>query len=156
MTDEDKQEARKYAEEFLLGSLIKAASKHIKTLALPWSEMKEAEQARVLEYVRRDCGEAVREAIDIIAGNARLTFKAQVEQVVFKDGVKAVLTMCKTAEAHALADVEGSCVTIVIEDVSKLVDAGNALETDPDQKPLFDASTESTPIETEKTVMESA
>jgi hypothetical protein len=100
--------------------------------------MKEGEQKSVLATVHRDCREAVRDAVDIIASNARLTFQASVDQVVFKDGVKCVLTLAKSAEAHSLADAEGSYVTIVIEERSKLLSEGNALDVEPDQKPMFD------------------
>lgn len=132
------QEGRAYAAEFLLGSLIKAATKHLKTLSQPWINLKEQEQARVLDAVHADCRSAVRDAIDIIAGNARLTFTAAVDQVVFKDGVKAVLTLAKTPAAHSLADAEGSYVTIVIEERATLLQEGDALAVDLDQKPLFD------------------
>jgi len=110
-----------FAREFLLGSMIKAATKHLKTLAVPWTSLKENEQKRVLDAVHLDCRLAVRDAIDIIAGNERQTFTAAVDQVVFKDGVKCVLTLSKSPEAHSLADAEGSYVTIVIEDRSKLL-----------------------------------
>lgn len=116
------------AREFLLGNLIKAASSQFKRLSLPFFELKEAEQKRVLENLEKDIREAVDGAVDIIASNARLTFRASVDQVVFKDGVKAVLTMGKTEEAHSLADAEGSCVTIVIEDRETLLQVGDALE----------------------------
>jgi hypothetical protein len=76
---------RDYAQEYLLGSMIKAATKHIKTLSKTWGEMKENEQRRVLADVQHDCYEATRDAIDIIASNARLTFPAAVDQVVFKE-----------------------------------------------------------------------
>ncbi len=145
-----------YAQEFLLGSLIKAATKHLKTLSKPWIELKEGEQHRVLGAVHNDCREAVRDAIDIIASNGRLTFTAAVDQVVFKDGVKCVLTLAKSLEAHSLADAEGSYVTIVIEERSKLLQEGDALSIDPDQKPLFDKSADGTPVDTEQNVLEAA
>jgi hypothetical protein len=147
---EKQPEGRAYAEEFLLGSLIKAATKHLKTLAVPWIELKEREQQRVLGEVHGDCRRAVQDAVDIIASNARLTFPAAVDQVVFKDGVKAVLTLAKTPEAHSLADAEGSYVTIVIEERSKLMNEGDALSTQPDQKPLFDQSTEGAAVDTKE------
>lgn len=131
---------KEYAQEFLLGSLIKAATKHLKTLSKPWIDMKEGEQKRVINAVHTDCREAVRDAIDIISSNARLTFPAAVDQVVFKDGVKCVLTLSKTPEAHALADAEGSYVTIVIEQRSKLLDEGDSLTVDADQKSLLEAA----------------
>jgi hypothetical protein len=133
---------RDYAQEYLLGSIIKAATKHIKTLSKTWGEMKEGEQRRVLADVQKDCFEATRDAIDIIASNARLTFPAAVDQVVFKDGVKCVLTLSKSPEAHSLADAEGSYVTIVIESRSKLLDEGDSTQTQPDQKSLLEDGVE--------------
>ena len=131
-------DGKAFAQEFLLGSLIKAATKHLKTLSKPWIEMKESEQQRVLGQVQVDCRAAVQDAVDIIASNARMTFPAAVDQVVFKDGVKAVLTLAKSAEAHSLADVQGGYVTIVIEERSKLLDEGDALAVEKDQKTMFD------------------
>lgn len=131
-------EGKAHAQEFLLGELIKAATKHLKTLSKPWISMKEAEQQRVLATVAQDCRAATQNACDLIAGNARMTFQAAVDQVVFKDGVKATLTLAKSSEAHSLADVQGGYVTIVIEERLKLLDEGDALQADPDQHALFD------------------
>ena len=127
-----------FAAEFLLGSLIKASTKHLKTLSKPWIDMKEAEQQRVLGQVQVDCRKAVQDAVDIIASNARMTFPAAVDQVVFKDGVKCVLTLAKGDWAHSLADAEGGYVTIVIEERSKLLQEGDALAVEKDQKSLLD------------------
>jgi len=134
---EAENNAQELAKQFLLGNLIKAASKQFKSLAVPFFELKEHEQKRCLGNLEVDIREAVKSAVDIIASNARLTFRASVDQVVFKDGVKAVLTMGKTDEAHALADVEGSYVTVVIEDRQTLLDIGDALDVQPDQKELL-------------------
>ncbi|OQA34018.1 MAG: hypothetical protein BWY57_00815 [Betaproteobacteria bacterium ADurb.Bin341] len=129
--------SQELAREFVLGNLIKAASKRFKSLAVPYMELKQHEQTKLLEDLEKDCRDAVNDAIDLIASNQRLTFRAAVDQVVFKDGVKAVLTMGKTEEAHSLADAEGSYVTVVIEDRSTLLQVGDATQGDPDQKPLF-------------------
>lgn len=130
-------DGKAYAAEFLLGALIKAATKHMKTLSKPWIDMKEGEQKRVLATVHQDCRRAVQDAVDIIASNARMTFPAAVDQVVFKDGVKCVLTLAKGDWAHSLADAEGGFVTIVIEERSKLLAEGDALAVEPDQKSLL-------------------
>ena len=127
-----------YAAEYLLGSLMKAATKHLKTLSKPWIDMKEGEQKRVLATVQQDCRKATQDAIDIIASNGRMTFSAAVDQVVFKDGVKCVLTLAKGDWAHSLADAEGGFVTIVIEERSKLLQEGDALAVEPDQKSLIE------------------
>ena len=133
-TEDAKVISQDLAKQFLLGNLIKASSKQFKNLSVPFFELKEQEQRRVLENLEVDIRDALKNAIDIIASNARLTFRAAVDQVVFKDGVKAVLTMGKTNEAHALADVEGSYVTVVIEDRQTLLEIGDALDVQPDQK----------------------
>lgn len=129
--------SQELAREFMLGNLIKAASRRFKSLAVPYMELKQHEQTKLLEDLEKDCRDAVNDAIDLIASNQRLTFRAAVDQVVFKDGVKAVLTMGKTEEAHSLADAEGSYVTVVIEDRGTLLQVGDATQGDPDQKPLF-------------------
>jgi hypothetical protein len=131
-------DGKAYAQEFLLGAMIKACTKHLKTLSTPWINLKEGEQKRVLAAVQVDCRTAVRDAIDIIASNARMTFPAAVDQVVFKDGVKCVLTLAKGDWAHSLADAEGGFVTIVIEERSKLLQEGDALAVEKDQKSLLD------------------
>ena len=137
MKSPEQIEAAEIAKTFLLGNLIKASSKQFKALAVPFFELKEREQQKVLSNLESDIRSAIDGAIDLIASNARLTFRAAVDQVVFKDGVKAVLTMGKTDEAHSLADAEGSYVTVVIEDRSTLLDIGDALDVDPDQKKLY-------------------
>lgn len=134
---------RKIAAEFLLGELIKVSMRQIKTLAMPFSMMRQAEQAKVLERVENDIREILAEAIDVIASNARLSFRAEVEQVLFKGGIKAVLKMARGENAHALADIAGGFVTVVIEDRAALLDIGDAATVDPDQRPLFDTSGDS-------------
>lgn len=126
-----------FAKEFMLGNLIKASSKQFKALPVPFFQLKEAEQRRLLHELEDDIREAVSSAINVIAANARMVFRASVDQVVFKDGVKAVLTMGKTEQAHALADVEGETVLIVIEDRSTLLKVGDALSVTPDQKSIL-------------------
>jgi hypothetical protein len=126
--------------------MINACTKHLKTLAVPWIELKEREQERVLEQVNSDCRRILDNLVDVVAGNARLVFKAQVAQVTFKDGVKAQIELINSPEAHELANSVGKVVTIVIEDRTTLLDVGDALQTDPDQPPLFDVSTEGTQV----------
>ena len=95
----------------------------------------------MLSEIAEDCREAVMDAVEIIASDYRVTFRAGVDKVEFKaDGVKASLAMHNTEEAHALADSAGKTVMIVIEDSSRYLDIGDATEGEPDQKPLFGRS----------------
>lgn len=130
---------RKIAAEFLLGEIINVATKPIRAITVPFSLMRQAEQTAVPDRITDDIREIVKEAIDVIASNARLSFGAEVDQVLFKDGIKAVLKMSRGENAHELADIAGGFVTVVIEDRSALLDAGNAPTGEPDQKPLFDS-----------------
>jgi len=49
-----------------------------------------------------------------------------------------VLTLAKGDWAHSLADAEGGYVTIVIEERSKLLQEGDSLAVEKDQKSLLD------------------
>ena len=131
------KEVKQVAAEFLLGDLIKASTKRFKSLAVPYMEMKQPEQQNLLGAIESDIRSAVREAVEIIASDYRLTFRASCESVAFKaDGVKAQITMFNTEQAHALADAAGNTIMIVIEDVSRYLGVGDATNGDPDQKAL--------------------
>lgn len=135
-----KENVKNTAAEFLLGELIKASSKRFKSLAVTYMDMKQSEQEALLRDIADDCRTAVKEAVEIIASDYRVTFRAGVDKVEFKaDGVKAALAMHNTLEAHALADAAGNTVLIVIEDSSRYLEAGDATEGEPDQKQLFRA-----------------
>jgi hypothetical protein len=102
-------------------------------------------QAEALAAVADAARDAVRLSLSAIASHERLTFSASVASVAFKGpkGVTVTLGVGTGRDAHALADVAGKSVTIVIEDVSRLLalDA-EATAGEPDNRPLFDASTE--------------
>lgn len=135
-----KNEAKDFAADFLVGELIKAASIGMRSMNSPWSKMAQFQQEQALLGVKQRVEAAVKEAVDVIASTARLTFRAQVESVTFKDGVKASLKMAKTEDAHVLADQSGKAVLIVIEDYARFLNAGDAAKGDPDQPPLFEQS----------------
>lgn len=132
-----KDDVKITATEFLLGELIKASSKRFKSLALPYMDMKQREQENLLQDIADDCRAAVKEAVEIIASDYRVTFRASVEKVEFKaDGVKAQLTLHNSPEAHALADAAGNTVMVVIEDASRYLELGDATQGIPDQSSL--------------------
>lgn len=133
-----KGESKDFAADFLVGELIKAASMGMRSMNAPWTKMAQYQQEQALLAVKQRVEAAVKEAVDVIASTARLTFRSQVESVTFKDGVKATLKMAKTEDAHVLADQSGKTVLIVIEDYARFLNAGDAAKGDPDQPPLFD------------------
>lgn len=133
----DKAYARDIAHQFLLGQLIRASSKRFKTLSVPFERMPQQEQQQVLAQLAEDCRIAVSKAVEIIASDFRVTLRAACDSVAFKpDGVKAVLNLANTADAHALANAAGSTVLVVIEDAERYLEEGDATEGDPDQRTL--------------------
>jgi hypothetical protein len=135
-----KEEAHKFAREFLLGELIAATKKEFLPLAKPFSQLSEFEQESLLRRVQHTCEAAVKEAIEVIASDARLTFRADVDSVTFKDGVKVAMKLGKSEHAHTLADKAGASVLIVVEDFARYLNPGEAVKGEPDQPALFDQS----------------
>jgi hypothetical protein len=138
-----------HAEAFMVGDLMTAAKLRFMDLAVPWSQLTEEEQGRLLLGLGDDVRRAAKKAIRIIAHHGRVEFRAQVDQVNFKgdDEVKAVLKMLNSSEAHGLADVAGGYVTVIIEQNDELLAIPEAMtKGEPDQRPLFDVSTEPTTV----------
>lgn len=132
------------AEQFLVGNLMDAARRRFCTLAVPWHKLSEQEQSRVLQNLAEDVRRAVSRAIVAIASHERITFRAEVKGVNFKIAteVAATLNLMNTPQSHALADVAGGFVTVVIEDMAALLDIPeSATAGEPDSPPLFDRST---------------
>lgn len=133
----DEKTAKDIAREFLFGELMGAATKQLRSLDKVWLKMPKEHQERVLRDVQSDIGEAVQRAVQIIATDDRTHFKATVEQVTFKDGVKAVLTMGNTMASHELADTAGGVVLVVIENPTRYTVPGdNAPKSDDEQRTL--------------------
>ncbi len=126
--------AQDLAREYLMGELMSAATRQLRALEKPWLRLPEGDQKRVLREVQDTIAEAVKKAVNVIASNDRTHFRAGVESVTFKDGVKAVLTMGNTEASHELADTAGGSVLVVIEDPSRFTIPGeNAPQAEKDQ-----------------------
>lgn len=138
-------DSESHARAFMLGKMMESARKRFTTLAVPYSQLNEREQTNLLRELSFDMKDVIRGAVKIIAANARVTFRAEVESVQFKGptDVKATLKLVNSEHTHSLADSAGGFVTIVIEDLDELLAVPEeALKGEPDNRPLFDASTE--------------
>lgn len=134
-----------HAALLMMGDLLAASKRRFTELAVPWGQLDENEQTRLLENLHEDLKQAVRKAVKVIAANARITFRAEVEAVQFKGlaDVKATLKLVNSAETHALADTAGGFVTVVIEDLDPLLAvAEEYLRGEPNNRALFDQSTD--------------
>lgn len=136
MIDEQDKSTRGLARHVLHGKLMAAVMKQLRSLEKPWSKLPARDQAAVLDEIRMDVGLAIFEAVDLIASDNRTRFRAKVDQVTFKDGVKAVLLMGNDEASHELADVAGGTVLVVIESPSRYVSETGMPVPEPDQREL--------------------
>lgn len=128
------------AREFLLGEVMSAAMKQLRAADKPWLRLPEEAQKRVIEEVRMDVSSAIKKAVELIASDARTVFRAGVESVTFKDGVKAVLTMANTEASHELADTAGGNVFVVIENPMRYTATSSAVpKAEPTQREIVAA-----------------
>ena len=135
MTETKEPTANDLARQFLMGELIAAATKQLRSLDKPWLRLPEEQQKTVLREVQADIQIAVERAVEVIATDDRTSFPASVEQVTFKDGVKAVLTMSNTQASHELADTAGGMVYVVIDSPARYITVGrNAPASEPNQR----------------------
>lgn len=138
----DKPATVTIAREFILGEVMKAAMKQIRSAPKAWQAMKEQEQARMLAELQADVTEAIDAVVRIISSDNRVHFRAMCEKVAFSaNGVKAALGLHNTKEAHALADAASNEVLIVIPNGAQYLGLGSTAPTpEKDQKALFDKS----------------
>lgn len=132
-------EAVTISEKFLMGDLIKAVMQEMRQMPFAWATLPEKDQQKIIDRVTDRTREAVRQAVKIIAADARPHLVADVEQVVFKDGIKAVLSIAKqAADRHELSDAVGTMVLIVLPHVEKHM-GGEPPKADKDQPDLLAA-----------------
>jgi len=136
----DEQAEEQFAERFMVGELIKAATKQLKDSQVAFRLLTEREQSSVLQRVADDVRPIVLKAIQIIKSHGRVEFKAECKQVVFKGAtdVQATLAMVIHDGAHALADQAGQTVTVVIDNLDEMLSVGDSTRGDPDQPSLLD------------------
>ena len=121
---------------FLLGNLVTAAMNHIKGIKKEWNMIDEYDQANFITTLTSDIREQLNKGIDVIKADLHTNFRAKVESVTFKDGVKAVLTMGNTKDSHDLADVQGSEVLLVLCDNKMYLSEEGVPEAEKDQGAL--------------------
>ncbi len=108
----------------------------------PWHLRSEAQQRETVSRVEQAAHAWVRRAVELIAAGGRRTIRATIEQVVIKDGIKAVLTMSKFDELrHNLVDAQGSSVLVVVAEPEQFEGERDPVAIKPDQPDMpFDAT----------------
>jgi predicted house-cleaning NTP pyrophosphatase (Maf/HAM1 superfamily) len=136
----DDQHNEQLAELFMLGDLVKVATRLFKDQQVAFRLMTEAEQSNMLKKVAEDIKPAVKKAVQIIKSHGRIEFRAEVTKVIFKGAsdVEGTLKLSNYDGAHALADYAGGFVTIVIDKQDDMMNPGDSTVGMPDQPDLLD------------------
>lgn len=104
----------------------------------PWHMRSEAEQRDTVHAVEAATRSVVTRAIEMIATRGLRTMKATLEQVVVKDGIKAVLIMSKhDAGRYQLMDAAGAKVLISVADPDEFTGERAPVAINPDQGTLL-------------------
>ena len=99
--------------EFLFARIIDV----LKSAQKNWRSMNKDEQDEVIAQLDDHVRDAIAQAVTLIAADSRPNVVMQLQQVTFKDGVKATLVMAGGADArHQLADAVGGAVVLVLVD----------------------------------------
>lgn len=147
---DEAREAREKAEwesgsavsrRFLLGDLTKIVMAEIMQLQIPWGALDEKGQEKVINTVSTRVKAAVHKVVDIIVADGKVSEQVVIESVLFKDGIKLVIQMGKSAEGrHAIADAAGGTALLVLRDSAKY-DGGDPPKADKDQPDLLGDAT---------------
>jgi len=139
-TSAEREALLEISERFLFGDLMKFMVGEVKQLVIPWGALPEDEQQKIIDRMRERTEKTVREVVKIIAAKARPQVQADIESVLFKDGVKVTLTFSKAAaDRHAIADAAGASVLLVLPDYGPVL-GGDMPTADPQQPSLLDGA----------------
>lgn len=133
----DSQTLVEMAAETLRGDVRDFILDRVRNIRKPWNTLSEDEQSDQI-HAADDAAKALVEKVALlVASEGRKVVVANVEQVVFKDSVKAVLTLSKQSEyRHELADAVGCQVLVVCTGIEDLQGEKDAAKAEPDQTSL--------------------
>lgn len=131
------------AQDTLLGDMMSFIRDEFKAMPDVYQKLSEEKQRCFLERCEARARQAVIQCCEIIAAQNRPVIKTMVESVTFKDGVKAVVRPNSISPLrHALADMVGSEVLIVIGSADDFTHDDGKPDADPDQSDLALGETE--------------
>lgn len=135
MSDYNESPSIELARETMQGDLMALVIDELKAAPDVWQRMSESKQDDVIARVQQRVGEAVRQAIELIATNGRTAIPATLEQVTVKDSIKGVVTVAKNESSrHDLTDAVGRAVILVVADLEEFSGGADDVKADPDQR----------------------
>jgi hypothetical protein len=130
----DDMAASAVAAETMVGDLLGALVDEIRTMPDVWQKTSEAKQGEIIDRLTRRVEYAVKQACYIIASDNRPTIRAELEQIVLKDGIKAVLTIAGDEPArHEFFDAKGTSVLVVMQYAEQYSGGKDQVKPDKDQ-----------------------
>jgi hypothetical protein len=132
--------AQKASENFLYGKLISASTQEIRQMQIGFTMMPKKDQEALLKRIDDRVRGAVKEAISVVLNHGRIEFPVSCEKVLFNSPTNAVVTVTAAshAETHRLASYAGGrTVSLVIDDLSAILNEGDSLTGQEDQKALL-------------------
>ena len=140
-TEAETSVAVNVAAETMLTDLMSTMLDELKLIPDCWQKLSQKKQDDALHRIENRLRDNISQAVNIIAADGCAVVYADVEQVVFKDGIKCVLKLGMSNPArHDLADAVGHPVLIVVGDSNQFM-GGDLPQADPDQcdLPIADA-----------------
>lgn len=140
--EEIKETVSNVAKETMVGDLRDVCLQIIRDPKLTgkaWKDMNEAQQRDVAQKITDRVTDAVVRGVQIIAANGQRQIIGTLEQVVVKDGIKAIFK-CSQHDAlrHELMDAAGDAVAIVLTGAEDFIGAGEKVKIDKDQPDLVE------------------
>lgn len=144
MPSKDKFEHDQHAElaaATLTGDVRDAILDQIRNLQSPWQKAPEAVQEAIIESISKTAEHLVRECVKLVASAGRKVITGNLDQIVVKDGIKAVVKLSKSDPyRHELMDSQGQAVLIVVADPEEFTGSKDDAKADLDQPNLLEAA----------------
>ncbi|OBU84561.1 H-NS histone family protein [Chromobacterium subtsugae] len=117
----------------LLGALLQ----EIKLMPDVWQKLPQQKQDDVIDRIRARVETNIRMAVHVLASEGRTTVVGELDQVVRKDGIKAVFKINSNAEGrHELFDSERKACLIIIADAGENLAGMDDIHGETDQRAL--------------------
>lgn len=117
--------------------LLAALVQEIKLLPNTWPKMSESRQNDLIDRLRNRVETNVKMAVHIIASNGRTVVAGDLEQIVIKDGVKAVLKFSESAPSiDELYRSTGKAVLVTVGSAEEFTNGMDEVRGESDQRAM--------------------
>lgn len=117
--------------------LLAALVQEIKLLPNTWPKMSESRQNDLIDRLRNRVETNVKIAVHIIASNGRTVVAGDLEQIVIKDGVKAVLKFSESAPSiDELYRSTGKAVLVTVGSTEEFTGGMDEVRGESDQRAM--------------------